>query len=312
MDLHYIFTLTKLNFMTQKQINEKMEELAALRMGNSDNPLISRLSKIPGVTVRLPSAGIFYLNGELDEEVKNGEIILFPLTASDELMLRSPDMLYQGTTIEAVFRHCAPQIKEPLELLVGDVDYILTNLRKISYGTHIPIRYICDCIESEEQREDIRIAGDDEYLIPVDHFIQNSKELNIKTFKSTFVVKLANGMEVTTQPVRFSDFIKLNQVREEDLEDQEFLRNYVADNLTAITLKVDEITDKKLIKEWYSVLPRLEVERIKNKLNSQSPWGIEFKYKVECKHCKEEKELTHHLNPVYFFMLPSSPETLNY
>lgn len=297
--------------MTQPDVSKTIKDVTN-RHTHNDNPLIKRLNKIPGLTVRLPSAGLFYINGELDEEVKSGEVLLYPLTATDELMMRSPDMLYQGTTIEAVFNRCAPQIKKPLELLVADVDYILTNLRKISYGTHIPIRYMCECITDDDEKERIEVAGEDEYLIPVDHFISNSKELDRKTFNTNFKVTLSNGQEVTTQPVRFSDFIKLNQVREEEFEDAEFVNEYVSDNLTAITSKVDDVTDRAMIKEWYKLLPRLEVERIKSKLNAQADWGIEFKYTITCRHCNKERELTHHLNPVYFFTLPSSPETLNY
>jgi len=293
--------------------NEKaiiVEEVA--KSATHSNPLIARLNKIPGVTVRLPSRGLFYTNGELDDEVEDGEVILYPLTATDELILRSPDMLYQGTVVSAVFARCVPQAKQPLELLVGDVDFILTNLRKISYGSYIPIRYMCDCVKTNEEKERIHTAGEDEYLVPVDHFIQNTKELNPKDFNKMFKVTLKNGQEVTTQPIRFSDFIKLNQVLEKDLEDLDYVREYVVDNLAAITLKVDDITDKELIREWYKVLPRSEVERIKHKLNNWSQWGIEFKYSINCKQCNKVKELTHHLNPVYFFTLPSSPETLDY
>ena len=99
---------------------------------SNPNPLLDRLNRMPGETIRLPSLGQFYEHGELEEGVVNGEIVLNPMTMTDEIMMKSPDMLFQGTAIERVFQRCSPQIKKPLDLLSSDVDFILTHLRKIS------------------------------------------------------------------------------------------------------------------------------------------------------------------------------------
>ena len=39
----------------------------------SNNPLLQKI-RLPGRIFQLPSRGLFYKNGELDESVKNGEI----------------------------------------------------------------------------------------------------------------------------------------------------------------------------------------------------------------------------------------------
>ena len=274
------------------------------------NPLLARINKMPGTTIRLPSRGLFYQNGELDDECVEGEVSLFPMTTTDELMMRSPDMLFQGTAIDSVVKRCIPQIKKPLELLVGDIDYILTQLRRVSYGSHIPITYNCDCAKDEAEKKKRRQAGDNEYLIPVEHFIQNTKELSAKDFNRQFKVELSNGQKVTLQPLRFCDFIKIQQMQDpEAMKDVENIKEFVATNFASVTKFVDEIDDKEMIKEWYKELPRYETETIKSKLDAMDDWGIEFKYTIKCKHCKKDKELTTQLNPVYFFTLPSSPET---
>ncbi len=274
------------------------------------NPLLDRLNKLPGTTIRLPSRGLFYSNGELDPECVDGEVQISPMTATDELMMRSIDMLFQGTAIENVIKRCAPQIIKPMQLLVGDVDYILTQLRKISYGTHLPIMYECECGKTEEEQKKRKEAGLNEYLVPVDHFIMNTKELASKDFNKKFKVELKNGQHVTIQPIRFVDFVKLQHMDDPNqMKDIEDVKEYVATNFTSITAAVDEITDKEHIKEWYKSLPRLESEKIKNKVTASEDWGMEFKYSITCKSCKEKKELKTQLNPMYFFMLPSSPET---
>jgi len=47
---------------------------------NDINPLIER-AYVPGETHTLPSGGLFYKNGELSNDVKNGEITVNPMTA---------------------------------------------------------------------------------------------------------------------------------------------------------------------------------------------------------------------------------------
>ena len=285
------------------------DEIKVVEQSVAPNPLLVRMNKLPGITIGLPSQGLFYTNGELDDECTNGEVILYPMTTTDELMMRSADMLFQGKSIEYVVGRCAPQIKKPLELLMGDIDYILTQLRKISYGSKIPINYECDCATTDEEKDSRKAAGTNEYLIPIDTLIQTSKRLEPKDFNKTFKLKTSTGQNVTLQPLRFIDFIKLQQMQDpSELKDGDSVREYVAANFAAVTSSVDEVTNKEHIKEWYEVIPRFDADKIKNKLNAIASWGIEFKHSITCKHCKKEKEITTLLNPVYFFTLPSSPE----
>lgn len=288
--------------------HEKTDE--AIETVKAVNPLLVRLNKMPGTTIRLPSKGLFYQNEELDSECVDGEVNIYQMTTTDEIMMRSIDMLFQGTAIESVITRCLPQIKKPMELLVGDIDYILTQLRKVSYGDKIPITYDCDCIKSEAKRKEIEQAGDNEYMIPVDAFIQSTKELDGSKFNQTFSISLKNNQRVVVQPLRYKDFIKIQHMEDKSKsKDIKDIEDFVATNFTSVTMSVDEVTDKDMIKEWYKALPRLETEQIKKKLESIQNWGIEFKYTIKCKQCKEAKELRTQLNPMYFFMLPSSPET---
>ena len=100
---------------------------------DTTNPLLKALLKVmPPTTIRLPSKGLLYKNGELDDEVIDGQIILYPMNTLDEIIIRNSDMLLQGTAIEQVIGRCAPQVKKPMELFSKDIDYILVFLRKIS------------------------------------------------------------------------------------------------------------------------------------------------------------------------------------
>ena len=274
---------------------------------NKINPLIERINKIPGETIALPSRGMFYENGELDPEVVDGEIVLYPMTMIDEIMMRTPDMLFQGTAIYKVIGRCAPQILKPKDLLSGDVDYILTYLRKLSYGNKIPIKYKCEhCLEVAEDKSKVPAH---EYHVPVDDFIRNTKEMDLTKVQS-LKFQLKNGQNVWLKPITISKFIQMQNVKADDLiQDPEKYEDYISQSLSSVITRVDEVTDPTHIKEWVKRLPRMYIEELESKFPILNDWGPTFTYKIKCKDCKTQHELSTPINPVHFFMLPSSPTT---
>jgi hypothetical protein len=132
---------TKLNEVVS-EVLENAEETPAISDVNN-NPLLRRFSHMPPETFRLPSGGVFYTDGELDPEVVNGEVVVYPMTAIDEITIKSPDMLYQGSAIEKVFNRCIPQVLKPMKLLTKDVDYLMVCLRIVTYGKMLDLTWQC-------------------------------------------------------------------------------------------------------------------------------------------------------------------------
>lgn len=119
------------------------------------NPLLKK-KRLPGETWALPSRGLVYNPNEvLDEEVKDGEVIVYPMTTSQELMMKSADMVFQGTAIKEVISECVPQVKDVDKLLIKDVDFLMACLRLVSYGPNMQVR-----VTSNYQKE--KIKEDDE------------------------------------------------------------------------------------------------------------------------------------------------------
>lgn len=83
--------------------------------------------------VELPSKGIFYSH-------KKGEVTIELMTALDENILTSPNLIRNNTQFDVLLRQ---KIKDPDfnvdELLRGDKDTILLFLRCTSYGTEYPV-----------------------------------------------------------------------------------------------------------------------------------------------------------------------------
>lgn len=263
------------------------------------NPLVEKLKKkMPGETFRLPSRGLFYKDGEIDPEVEDGEIVIYPMTTVDELMMRSPDMLFQGTAITEVIGRCCPQILKPGRLIASDVDYVLTAMRKVSYGPLLPIKHKCNMCELPEK----------EYNLSIDHFIRTAKEITQAQFDAMNIV--VSDYNVKLKPCVFEEMIRILQRRSDDDFDSAKKVSALIDNsLLAIIRSVDGIKDRELILEWLQKMSRGTKEELSTLVENINQWGLEFAYEIECEGCGKKADVKSTLNPTGFFMLPSSPKT---
>lgn len=270
------------------------------------NPLLNRINRMPGETVRLPSLGKFYTNHELSDDTLNGEITLNPMTMTDEIMMKQPDMLFSGTAIEQVFARCSPNIKKPLELLTSDVDFVLTHLRRISFGPHIDVPFTCTNPKCKHEQE-VRVK--------LEYFTNESKEIDPDTLEERFtVITKTDNRTVKLKPITFKDFLSIQQINTEGLSDPDNLRFYVLDSFVSIIRSVDDLENdtpehRDFIKEWLDAIPREDTTLITEAVKGLQDWGPTFKYTAKCAKCSSPNELSTELNPTAFFIQPSNPKT---
>jgi hypothetical protein len=124
-----------------------------------NNPL-QKYFRQPSIYVKLPSEGKFYPPGTLDMPV-NGEIPVYPMTAMDEIVNRTPDALFNGSAVAEIFKSCIPNIKDPWAIPQTDVDMLLTAVRIASYGHEMEMTVTCPhCNESQDYALDLRVVID--------------------------------------------------------------------------------------------------------------------------------------------------------
>lgn len=260
-------------------------------MSVTNNPLLSKLRVLDGITIRLPSRGLLYDEGVLAEEVTDGEIRIFPMTTRDEILLRSADGLFGGSTIEQVFGRCVPQVLAPKKLYFNDLDFILVALRQASYGDEMQIEYNHGCENGKEHS----------YVVKVDALIRNSKEIDPMTVEEMFTIMLGTSQEVKLRPIRLESMMQILQPpsREELTPEQaedEMLKMYIAQ-----IYSVDGITDQEQIYGWMSELPVNYVKQIREKIANAGEWGVSYTQKIKCRDCGEVVEISTPINPVAFF-----------
>lgn len=290
-------------------------------MTDTENPLLKKI-RLPGKRFRLPSRGLFYTDGELDETVIDGEVEIFSMTTIDEITLRSPEFLFNGEAIERVFKRCVPEIKKPLRMLSRDVDYVLTCLRVVSYGGTYQINTHCPECEDIQQRTNERKV--DEFLIEVrakankqevdfelamlDDKVQkrleslrarrsdeqtynvnlegillnNTTEISDEEFVK-YDVMLSNSQKLRLTPMKMDSAVATHQFQNEtNTLDLNGIEEFVSFMIASTILQVDDITDWDMICEWAKVLP-LELKREMEKcVGALKMWGTDFTYNVKC------------------------------
>lgn len=271
------------------------------------NPLLSRV-RIPGETYTLPSRGLFYTNGELDESAKNGEVTINPMTAVDEITIRTPDKLFSGEGIKDVFAHCIPQVLKPTELFAKDVDFLMCCLRKVSYGPEFEVTFQHDC-ETEVKKEDgtieIKKGMPHSYIIRVDELIKKSRKLDPTTVESQFRLTLENKQVVAFEPIRYKHIIKLMQAAGTNPDQgisPEILQDQMFSVLLSAIKQVDDVTEKEFIDEWLHAIKVAWAHQISNKIDTIQDWGPIFEVNLPCKDCGEEVNVAAPLNPINFFI----------
>ena len=114
---------------------------------NENNPL-QQYFRQPAIYVKLPSQGKFYPNNTLDMP-PTGELPVYPMTAIDEISVRTPDALFNGTAMVELIKSCVPAIKDPWQIKSIDVDAILLAIKSCSQGNDLEVESTCpSCAEA--------------------------------------------------------------------------------------------------------------------------------------------------------------------
>lgn len=257
------------------------------------NPLLEKL-RIPGATYRLPSQGIFYDNGELDETVKKGEVEVYPMTAMEEIILATPDKLLSGKAIVEVFARCIPQIKKPDQLLTKDVDYLMVCLRAVSFGDFMDVSYTHNCENAKEHS----------YSVDLQRMIRETKAIDPTTVKEEYQTQLPNGQTVTLKPLTYGNVVELYQttamMKEDELLQHE-AEEIVISTLVNVIRRVDDVDDKQMIREWVTKIPLGWKKQLESAAQQVSQWGVEFISHHKCRDCGQQMAIPVTANPVSFF-----------
>ena len=87
----------------------------------------------------LPSNGEYWPQGTINISNPSKEIGIMPMTMLDEMNMRTPDALMNGEAIVAMIKSCCPDISDPWQAPLLDIETILVGIRVATYGPTLTV-----------------------------------------------------------------------------------------------------------------------------------------------------------------------------
>lgn len=281
--------------------------------------------------MELPSGFHFYPEGFIpsSEISSNNEVGVLPMTTMNDLMLKNPEALLNGTAIENLIKDSTTLSDVDVKRMIkSDVDSLLVAIKIASQGDVQEIELTCPKCEHEQTYgRDLKSVlsdvkpHDKEYK--VSH--ENLDGLTIYLRPSSFQDAL------TLDAHAFEEQKKITQIRqnlnkmlsEKEIEEEDevmFLSSIheIFKDLTISTMEVyanciqkiatedgEVVTDHDEIYDWLKQLDNSSFEAIRDKLSEINSRGVRNEEKVKCVECEHEWDQPFDTNPTDFFGIGS-------
>ena len=242
------------------------------------NPL-KKYFRQPKLYINLPSRGKFYSQGALDMP-ETGELPVFPMTAKDEMAMKTPDALLNGQATVDVIQSCVPNIKNPWNMPSIDLDAVLIAIRIATYGETMEISAKVPNVGTERNfgadLNDILANFAIEEFDPV--FVSNNLRIqirpltyqeftksSIKTFEEQRVFALLNNQEISEEDklAKFNESFKKLTTLTLDTITKGIMCIEVDDQRVDNPLHIQEFVENSEKQFFNDVLAHIEKQRSK-------------------------------------------------
>lgn len=200
----------------------------------TSNPLAKHFRQ-PQLYLKLPSQGRWYPPGALDMPVTK-EIPVYPMTAKDELVLKTPDALLNGQGTVDIIQSCCPNIKDAWAIPGVDIDAILIAIRQATYGNSMDFTAVCPhCETKNEHALDLSVLA---AKITCPDFEQSIHVDGLELFLKPYTYKEFNRSSIENFEHQRIISVVSNETLSDDEKQKKF--NEVFHNL--LNLTVEQVT----------------------------------------------------------------------
>ena len=237
------------------------------------NPLSGHFRQ-PAIYLRLPSNGQWWGPGALNLPA-NGEIPIYPMSAKDEILLRTPDALLNGQGLVSVIQSCCPNIVDAWKMPSVDVDAVLIAIRIATHGAEMALTTKCPhCNEENDHSADLSTILSS-LKCPDFNQTLDYKDLKIKFNPQHYFTVNQNNM------IDFEEQKMLNVLNSSDMDPQEKAKQLNdslnrfyqlgIDGCTQSTEYIEmgdgiKVTEKEFINEFYQNSESTLTKAIKDRM----------------------------------------------
>jgi len=260
-----------------------------------NNPLTGYFRQ-PAIHIKLPSNGRYYPDGAIDLPV-TGEIPVFPMTVKDELSLKTPDSLMNGSGIVEVINSCCPNIQDPWNTPSVDLETLFIAIKIASYGTGMDIKSRCPhCGHEQENTINLTALLDQ---IPQDRY---SESLEVKklvfNFRPPTFQEINEASKISYHQTKLIEQLMDANISEEEKR-QLFLENFnkltdmnvdtIVRGIASIqTPDGNRVTESVYIKEFLQNADRKTYTKVKDHINELVDHHKIKPMNFACEECEKE------------------------
>jgi hypothetical protein len=276
------------------------------------NPLAAHFRR-PSIYFKLPSKGKFWADGGLDLPV-TGDIPVYPMTNSDEITIKTPDALMNGSSVVNVIHSCCPNITDAWKMPSVDVDAVLIAIRIASYGAAMPITSKCPkCGEEHDYDIDLTSILDrmkcPDFSTPLDY---NGLKIKLQPQKY-FGVNRASMTQFEEQKImqalndpNIDDTVKNNRIKEGMMRLLELNNSMLVSGTEYIeTEDGTKVTDPEFIGEFYKNAESMVIKKIEEKLKTLAEEAAVPTSTIVCGSCSHNYEVPLEFDYSRFFVTGS-------
>jgi len=259
------------------------------------NPLAKHFRQ-PAIFLKLPSGGKYWLPDSL-ELPPNGEVGIMPMTAKDEILLRTPDALMNGQGVVDVVQSCVPAIKNAWAMPTIDLDAILIAIRIATYGETMEMDSKCPKCEHESRHgldltqvllkvkapnysNTLTVDGLTIKFKPL-NYIQSTKN-NISAFEEQKIIQLLNNENIDSETRKAQFDIHLQNIIKSNIK----LLSGATESIT--TEEGQVVTNPEFIAQFYDNTNNNVIKIVQNKLKEFAETASLPPTRVQCEACEHE------------------------
>ena len=263
------------------------------------------------IYVPLPTQGLWY--EQKPKLTDDGEIGIFPMTLKDEMLLNIPDTLYNGESIFNLIQSIAPDIKDPYEVSLPDVDVILLASRAITYDKKMRVDSRCTHCEEWSEFElgipeilsntkiidnGIHIEIDSLQIELRPNTLKSINAFNMRNLTTTsLITKIANTEGDRKKELTDNYMQSLTDITVANIE-------LLSDAIVKITLPDGkQVNDQAFIQQWLANAKKPTLNTIEKSCRELNTNGLPEKYNFTCSNeeCGKEFKGSVEFNPSFFF-----------
>ena len=260
--------------LTHEPPSDENPPAPLMTKGSSEDSIFSFVT--PTEFVELPSGGEHYpethpLSGVDTIEIRH-------MTAKEEDILTSEALLKKGLALDRLLQSVIvnKEIKVN-DLLIGDKNALLIAARKTGYGPFYETQLTCPgCSATTDESLNLDELTTKESVELPDNVTEGENGnyiISFEEFSLRVEVKLLKGSDE-----------KLVAGRRETRKKRKLPDAMITDQLEAIIVSVNDITDRNLIKKFANEIPAMMSRKLRNIYDDLTP-DLDLTFEFECDEC---------------------------